>query len=184
MKFLKVPVVGKRSRQNSFAPFVAGILAWLIPGAGHVYLRRSVRGIIICICINGLFWSGVALGGVFTTDPLRQRWWFTAQMCTGVSGIASWYRQEQYRRAITARLGISPVPRWVGDKQWWKKYDGELSRSGLILVFPTDVVARAYAGIAGMLNLLCIFDAVILAMLGHFGEPVKLSSTSRREDGP
>ena len=174
-------MVSRKGHQNSFAPFVAGILGWLIPGAGHVYLKRTVRGIIICICINGLFWSGVAIGGVFTTDPLKQRWWFTAQMCTGVSGIASWYRQERYRRAITDQMGISPKPMWMNDKQWWDKYEQELVKRKLMLVYPTDVAARAYAGIAGMLNLLCIFDAVVLAMLGHFGERIGKETKSSKE---
>ena len=171
----------RKGQQNSFAPFVAGILGWLVPGAGHVYLRRTVRGIIIFICINGLFWSGVAIGGVFTTDPLKQQWWFTAQMCTGVSGIASWYRQEQYRKTITEQIGISHRPRWANDKQWWDEYERELVKRRLMLVYPTDVVARAYAGIAGMLNLLCIFDAVVLAMLGHFGERIGKDTESSKE---
>mgnify|MGYP000853354412 CR=1 FL=1 len=38
--------------------------------------------------------------------------------------------------------------------------------------YHVDNVARAYAGIAGLLNLLCIFDATILALMGRFGEPV------------
>ena len=50
-----------------------------------------------------------------------------------------------------------------------------------MLVYPTDVVARAYAGIAGMLNLLCIFDAVVLAMLGHFGEQTGKEGKPRKE---
>ena len=36
------------------------------------------------------------------SEPLQQRWWFVAQMCAGASGGAAWYKQEQYRQAITA----------------------------------------------------------------------------------
>lgn len=173
----------KRYRQNYFAPFIAGILAWLIPGAGHVYMRRTLRGVIICICINGLFWTGVAFGGIFTVEPLKQRWWFTAQMCTGVSGVAAWYRQEQYRRAITEkfedpelRTPIPPPPtrqRKALPGEWWKTYNEALAGKGLSLSYPADTVARAYAGVAGMLNLMCIFDAVMLAVMGRFGEPAR-----------
>ncbi len=169
--------MSNRYRQNYFAPFIAGILAWLIPGAGHVYLRRTLRGLIICICINGLFWTGVAFGGIFTVEPLRQRWWFTAQMCTGVSGVAAWYRQEQYRRTITEEFEDpelrTPIPPPDLRGKWWATYTKALAGKGLNLSYPTDTVARAYAGVAGMLNLMCIFDAIMLAALGQFGEPAR-----------
>ena len=35
---------------------------------------------------------------------------------------------------------------------------------------PMDSVARAYSGTAGLLNLMCIFDAAILALMGRTGE--------------
>ena len=72
-------------KPNYPAALLAGILAWVIPGAGHMYLGRALRGIILCICINGLFWAGVAFGGVFTVEPLRERWWFAAQVGAGAS---------------------------------------------------------------------------------------------------
>ena len=170
-------------RQNHFAPFIAGILAWLIPGAGHVYLKRTLRGIIICVCINGLFWTGVAFGGIFTVEPLRERWWFTAQMCTGVSGVSAWYRQEQYRRMITDNFKDdrlrTPTPPPATRRnphlngKWWQTYKQALVDEGLNLSYPSSVVARAYAGVAGMLNLMCIFDAVMLATMGSAGEPAR-----------
>ncbi len=175
--------MSNRHRQNYFAPFLAGILAWLIPGAGHVYIKRTLRGIIICICINGLFWTGVAFGGIFTVEPMQQRWWFTAQMCTGVSGAAAWYRQEQYRQAITEQfddpqLRTPTPPPWTRQddrlpEKWWYTYKEALVKDGISLNYPSDTVARTYAGIAGMLNLMCIFDAVILAAMGKFGEPAR-----------
>ena len=170
-------------RQNYFAPFIAGALAWLIPGAGHVYLKRTLRGIIICICINGLFWTGVAFGGIFTVEPISQRWWFAAQMCTGVSGVSAWYRQEQYRRMITNEFEDerlrTPTPPLRTQKdshlhgKWWQTYRQTLVDKKLNLSYPADTVARTYAGVAGMLNLMCIFDAVMLSIMGTAGEPVR-----------
>ncbi|MDY7011081.1 MAG: DUF6677 family protein [Planctomycetota bacterium] len=173
--------MSNRQRQNYFAPFLAGILAWLVPGAGHVYIRRTLRGIIICICINGLFWTGVALGGIFTVEPLKQRWWFAAQMCAGVSGVTAWYRQEQYRRAVTEgfddpQLRTPTPPPWTRQdknlpEKWWYTYNQALVKEGISLSYPGETVALAYTGVAGMLNLMCIFDAVMLAAMGQFGEP-------------
>ena len=156
-------------------------MAWLIPGAGHVYIKRTLRGVIICLCLNGLFWTGVAIGGVFTVDPLKDRWWFSAQMCTGVSGVASWYRQEKERGKITnnfddPKLRTSNPPLQMDRKdqlpqRWWEAYTEAKVKNGTNLAYPADTVAKAYSGVAGMLNLMCIFDAVILAAMGKFGEP-------------
>lgn len=165
--------MAKRDKPAYPAAVLAGILAWAIPGAGHVYLGRAVRGLILCICVNGLFWAGVAFGGVFTVEPLRQRWWFAAQVATGTSGLAAWYRQKQFRQAVAARAGLPEKPprSLARAQQWWGQFDRALAEENLALVYPTDSVARAYSGIAGMLNLLCIFDAVMLGLLGRLGEP-------------
>ena len=173
--------MAKTAKPNILTICLTGLLAWVIPGAGHVFLGRTVRGIIICICINGLFWAGVAFGGVFTVEPLRQKWWFAAQMCTGVSGAAGWVRQERYRTDITKNFADrdlrTPTPprRGLGRRElaakWWTAYNEALAAKRVNLNYPADTVARAYSGVAGMLNLMCIFDAVLLAAMGVFGEP-------------
>jgi hypothetical protein len=43
-------------------PTIAGILAYLIPGAGHIYQGRTVKGIIYFFSILGLFIWGQRLG--------------------------------------------------------------------------------------------------------------------------
>lgn len=168
------------NKPNTLAPLIAGMLAWIVPGAGHIYMRRTLRGVIIFVCVNGLFWTGVGIGGTFTVEPLRQRWWFAAQMCAGVSGLAGWHRQEQHRKAITSNPAYfpnpqlrTPTPPLVSElrAKWWEMYSLAMARDGTALTYPADTVARAYSGVAGLLNLMCVFDAVMLAMLGRFGEP-------------
>ncbi|HET6430504.1 MAG TPA: DUF6677 family protein [Phycisphaerae bacterium] len=163
----------KTRTPNPLTPFLAGLLGWLIPGAGHVYLGRTLRGVVICICINGLFWTGVAIGGTFTVEPLTQRWWFAAQMCTGASGLAGWFRQERTRTRIAGDLGMDP--RDVVDPRAPDRYQPEyaqaLLREDLAVSYPADNVARVYSGVAGMLNIMAVFDAVMLAAMGRLGEP-------------
>ena len=43
-------------------PYLAALLAWLIPGAGHFYQRRRAKGALFCICILGTFLFGLGLG--------------------------------------------------------------------------------------------------------------------------
>ena len=53
-----------KDKANSAAlPYVALVLACIIPGAGHVYIGRVKRGIIILVTIAALFWTGVGGGG-------------------------------------------------------------------------------------------------------------------------
>ena len=44
-------------------PFIAGLLAWLIPGLGHFYQGRNAKGALYAICILGTFVYGLYLGG-------------------------------------------------------------------------------------------------------------------------
>ena len=43
-------------------PLVAGILAWIWPGAGHLYQRRYAKGVLFMVCILGTFFFGLVLG--------------------------------------------------------------------------------------------------------------------------
>ena len=168
-------------------PVVVLVLAWLVPGAGHICLNRVTRGIIIFVTIGATFWAGVAMGGVMTVDAFNERWWFVAEMFTGAHGLIGWQRQKQvydrYDRELDHdRPYGDMVSRYAGHlppgatddavRQIKQKFtDKLLQRDGLALVSPIDTVARAYAGVAGLLNLMCVFDAVILSMMGRSGEP-------------
>lgn len=74
--------------------WIAGILAYLIPGAGHVYQGRTVKGLIYCLSILGLFIWGQKLGEgmvVYTRPDFGNRGRtialsYVAQL--GVGGIA------------------------------------------------------------------------------------------------
>jgi len=143
---------------------VAVALACAVPGAGHVYLGRWTRGLIIFVTIGALFWSGVAVGGVFTVDSKHERWWFVAEMFTGVHGLIGWQREKKAYAALANVYGRSEEER--------------MTHAGVALVAPAETVARAYAGVAGLLNLMCIFDALMLSMLGITGE-----KTERDEHG-
>jgi len=190
----------KRSKPKtgrSAVPAVALVLAWLIPGAGHVYIGRTMRGVIIFVVITATFWAGVAMGGIMTVDSRTQRWWFMANVGTGVHGLLGWYRcnkiyeqaeRELDRGADAARFANDqrgaaveesgrqkgPLTRTqlaaVTGKLREEYVDKILSDQGYRLSAPAETVARAYAGVAGLLNLLCVFDAAILALMGAGAE--------------
>src|SRR5688572_14329257 len=43
-------------------PGLAALLAWLVPGLGHIYQGRTLKGVLFAITILGLFFFGSWLG--------------------------------------------------------------------------------------------------------------------------
>lgn len=52
----------KTDRVDLKDPWIAAILAYLIPGAGHFYQRRIFKGILYSVCILATFFCGVRMG--------------------------------------------------------------------------------------------------------------------------
>lgn len=128
---------------------VAGLLAWLVPGLGHIFIGERVRGIILMAAITLTFWGGVAIGGVkYTVDPVNRRLWFVGQVCAGSHALAAvaWSR-------------VLPVP------------NHPLAVDPLRNYGRTEEIAVVYTAIAGMLNVLIILDVLIRAERKAAPEP-------------
>lgn len=149
------PAVAYAPRNTLLTGPIAGFLAWLIPGLGHIYLGHRIRGIVCLVTITATFWTGVAIGGVQgTVDPHERTLWFMAQLFTGGNTLAAYGLHgvvEPYQ-AAGQRSSAAPA-NWLSSE-----------------------VGVHYTGVAGLLNLLVILDA-----LGRAEVP---SSTRRRRDHP
>ncbi len=159
----------------------AGLLAWLIPGAGHWYLRRPVRAVILFVTIHGLFWAGVAIGGIFTVNPRHEAWWCRAQMGTGASGLFSYGRQlivyRHFEKQVASEFGQLKTSEMREDR-----IEMAIANDGLALVPPARDPAYVFTGVAGMLNIMCVFDVIILSLMGRLGEgPAGWPGHERRE---
>jgi hypothetical protein len=55
---------GHAAQAASSRPFDlwAGVLSYLVPGLGQIVQGRYVKGALFCVCIYGLFFYGMALG--------------------------------------------------------------------------------------------------------------------------
>ena len=42
---------------------IAPILGWIIPGAGHIFLKRYVRGVLLLISVFAMFFIGLGMNG-------------------------------------------------------------------------------------------------------------------------
>jgi len=115
---------------------LTGLLAWLLPGLGHLYIGDRKRGWVILVTIAVTFWGGVAIGGVrHTVNPSTKRLWFLAQITAGSHTVAAHLLGELSRRGMDERT--IATDRWQAVE-----------------------IATVYTGVAGLLNVLVILDAL------------------------
>jgi hypothetical protein len=97
-------------------PWVAALLAWLIPGAGHFYQGRMFKGAIYSVCILGLFLSGLAMADWSAVQPPDLRrptanktllLKYTAQLGVGLPGLFGLAQSRRFAsegNIVTTRL--------------------------------------------------------------------------------
>ena len=42
---------------------IAPVLGWIIPGAGHIFLKRYVRGVLLLVSVFAMFFIGLGMNG-------------------------------------------------------------------------------------------------------------------------
>lgn len=125
----------------------AGILAWLLPGAGHFFLGHRGIAAVFFVAISFAYGTGLAVGGVKNSvNPQANRWLFLAEL--GIGG----YTSVGYIASIS-------LPDY-----------GPKELSPYASFYPESDVAQIYLAIGGLLNLLAILDALTRAQTG--GLPV------------
>lgn len=77
----------------------AGILGLLFPGAGHLYLRQTRRGVLAAIGVLGLFLGGLLIGGIDVIDRKEDKWWFLGQALVGPLTFAVDYYHQNHLKA-------------------------------------------------------------------------------------
>jgi len=122
-----------RSKENyTIFLLIVGLLAWLVPGAGHLLIKEKKRAIIIFTTIALTFCAGLYVGSIGVINPVGAKPWYVAQIMNS---------------PMVAALGL------------WAK-NGDYPVFGR----PSEI-GQIYTSIAGLLNLLCIVNAVYLAHL-------------------
>ncbi|GAH00894.1 unnamed protein product [marine sediment metagenome] len=127
--------MARRSKENqALFMLIVGLLAWLVPGAGHFALKEKKRSIIIFATIVLTFCVGLYVGSIGVIDLV---------------GATPWY-------VALAQIMNSPMVALLG----------RLTTGGAYPVYgwPNEI-GQIYTSTAGLLNLLCIVNAVYLAHL-------------------
>jgi hypothetical protein len=73
--------MAQRSEANNvFFLIIVGILAWIVPGAGHYMLKEKKRSIIIFTTIVLTFVIGLYVGSIGVINPVDAKAWYLAQI--------------------------------------------------------------------------------------------------------
>jgi hypothetical protein len=154
-------------------PGTAALLAWLWPGAGHLYQRRYAKAVLFMVCILGTYFFGLALGEgkvVYAAwNQYDRRWQYPLQLGVGLPAMPALVQSFVVRRGgepLFGGLMRPPAPPHGFDP-------GELAvwQKDLNLRFELGTL---YTMVAGLLNILAIWDA--------YGGPV--ISEPGKERGP
>ncbi|MCA9244757.1 MAG: hypothetical protein KDA32_12415 [Phycisphaerales bacterium] len=135
---------------------IAGLLAWVIPGAGHFWLGKRGFAAVFFVAITFPYFTGLALGGIkLSVNPYFNGWLFLAEMGIGGYTLPAYLLNErgEFPARKAAELATSQtVP--PTDPQRMKLNE-------LTSYYPGADVAQIYLAVAGLLNLLAIFDAMM-----------------------
>ncbi len=149
-------------------PWLAALLAWLIPGAGHLYQGRTAKGLLFFICIMGTFVFGLFIGEfkvVYASSPGEQpwRWQYYCQAGVGLPAMPALLQRGRAGKELPI-LGSFMAPPlrepvdWKDDSDNITKQPNELAM-WTVKQHPRYELGTVYTVIAGLLNVLVICDA-------------------------
>ncbi len=141
---------------------LAGLLTWLVPGAGHWFLRHRGLAGAFFLGVSLPFVAGLAIGGIKNSvNPWSNPWLFLAEIGTGGYTVP----------CLLANSEIGDFdPRLLKDPKYLNKIGPEKRDAYLkyLSFYPESDVAQIYLATAGLLNILAILDAISRA---HSGLP-------------
>lgn len=154
-------------------PSVAAMLGWLWPGAGHLYQRRVAKGLLFMVCILSTYFFGLALGGgkvVYASwNQVDRRWQYPLQLNVGLPALPALVQSMVVRRGNPPMMGgIMAPPRDQNQLSDWHKELNQRFELGTL-----------YTMVAGLLNILAIWDAYAGPVVG---EPGKLERGPPKDD--
>lgn len=157
-------------------PGLAAFWGWLLPGAGHLYQRRYAKGILFMVCILTTYFFGLAMGGghvVYASwRPGDQRWQYFCQLPVGLPALPAIVQAHRVKN------GLQPLMKGIMAPPHAGPIDGEVDElakwnKDYSLMFDLGTV---YTMIAGLLNVLAIYDA--------FSGPAAVPTTEETPEQP
>ena len=158
----------ERETVNLKDPAWAALLAWLIPGLGHLYQGRTAKAVLLFVCIMGTFVYGLYLGGnsklgwgrvvyaSWTADDKRLP--YLCQIGVGLPAMPALIQASRVRRGNPPHWGgfMAPPRNKLNTSADPQAPTIDELNKGLSHFFELGTV---YTMIAGLLNVLAIYDA-------------------------
>ncbi|MEN6574756.1 MAG: DUF6677 family protein [Phycisphaerales bacterium] len=133
---------------------VVGAMAWLVPGAGHYLLNEKRRAAVILVAVLLTFLAGMYVGSIGVIDPVNAKPWYAAQVMNSPAvlllgnHVATAYHTAQAEARSQARMGRS---------------GGQTMTQAYLVFGRAGEIGQIYTSVAGLLNLLCIVNAIYVA---------------------
>jgi hypothetical protein len=166
-------------------PRLAAFLAWLIPGLGHFYQRRTGKGVLFFVCIVGTFYYGMYIGSgrvvyastanVFSMRFLQDRWQYVCQVGVGLPALPALVQRQLVRDHKNPLFGDNFMRPPYDEKfppPGGARFDSVDETDHNHTVIHPDELAKwnydygdffeigtVFTVIAGLLNILAIYDA-------------------------
>jgi hypothetical protein len=150
-------------------PVLAAFLAWLIPGLGHWYQGRRQKAVLFFVCILGIFSYGVCIGGNSTLGygravyfAFNKQEWRLHYLCQVWVGLPALPALVQSMRESNDRhaFGQFMAPPYLLEPGKLDTPDLPPTLNRLQSDLGRDFdYATAFTMIAGLLNVLAIYDA-------------------------
>ncbi len=190
-------------------PLLAAVLAWLVPGLGHLYQGRLFKGRLFLVTILGTFLLGWWIGGgrvvYYEWQAGEKRLAFIGQAGIGLAaipafiqsrllsgparqplGCSQWFappvRTKQFVSAAYAARMVATDPAIVAD-DFFDRLPLKQFRGDELAIWQYQLgrafdIGTLYTMLAGMLNILVVFDAWAGPMKAVSSDPKKESDAA------
>ncbi|RIK80816.1 MAG: hypothetical protein DCC68_10205 [Planctomycetota bacterium] len=175
---------------------LAAFFAWLLPGAGHAYQRRWGKSVLFFSCIMGTFLFGMYLGDCkvvyasWGTTPDERRLPYFLQVGVGLPAMPALVQANVASRPFGSFMA---PPRFPGPGEGnfrarelpngeFEYHKDELAYWNLSI--EDFELGTVYTMIAGLLNVLAIYDAWAGPVMLLPGDPKKRKKEGEEGDKP
>ena len=101
-----MPATAAGGAQAPASPYLIGLAAWIVPGAGHLWLGRRQKGLVFLVVPTLMFAFGLWLEGrLFPFDP--------SQPLVALAALADLGIGAPYLLATTLGAGAGRVVAWT-----------------------------------------------------------------------
>jgi hypothetical protein len=138
-------------------PKTAAVLAWLVPGLGHIYQGRVGKGILYAVSILSLYFLGLWLGeGKIVywrwvnplNNPEKFCLYYLGQFFVGLPALPALIQ------GTLRHFGLDPILWGILAEPPQNVINGLHPRLGKLVE-----IGSMYTAVAGLLNILAIYDA-------------------------